>query len=363
MSPNLSADDEPNTETLLNPLDVPHLLQEFSEALLERVAENGTTILINGERVKEPFDKILEACTVSPDPDGGFYLKYKGTLIELTIISMIRGRYGAINSPCGTAVLPEWRAEAAILPPGVTIDDQKNAGYKSWEKKTSIGDIEWTENIFESHWRGAPKGKSGEWATAGAPIAKEKMMRMCEIMNKKFSDHSKSLKLEPAEHLHPPGHTMYAYASRQVFVSNNQTLDEGRGSEYVDPFGILAGLGAQADVRYNRVPEVMVRDHVNGKEDAMSFHEIHVLNRASTVFSITVQPRAFQKSVKDSKNTKKCLGWGFKLVNIRIVGKRAPPPISSPQKSVKIRKLVETDFEEPETSKRAKTGAGSRNVN
>ncbi|KAK1220063.1 hypothetical protein PQX77_017189 [Marasmius sp. AFHP31] len=295
-------------ESLLDPHEVPHLLQELSETLLERVAKNGTTFLINGERVKEPFEKVLEASIVSPDPEGGFYLKYKGSPIELTIVAMIRGNYGIINSPCGTAVLPEWKSPGAILPPGVTIVEQRKPGYNLWEKRTSIRDIEWVENIFESHWKGAVKGKSGEWGAAAAPIAKEKMMLMCEIMNKKFSDHSKSaLKLDPAEHLHPPGHTMYAYASRQVFVSNNQALDEGRGSEFVDPFGILEGLGAQADVRYNRVPEVLVRDHVNGKEDAMSFHEIHLLNRASTVFSITVQPRAFQKSVKDRNSSKKCL--------------------------------------------------------
>ncbi|KAL0570552.1 hypothetical protein V5O48_011405 [Marasmius crinis-equi] len=86
-------------------------------------------------------------------------------------------------------------------------------------------------------------------------------------MNVKFSTYSQfTLKLSPAEPLHLRGSKTYFHATRQAFALNNQPLDEGRGSEYIDPFGILQIIGTQAGVQNNQIPEVTVRNHIDNVE-------------------------------------------------------------------------------------------------
>ncbi|KAL0566109.1 hypothetical protein V5O48_015908 [Marasmius crinis-equi] len=370
----MSADEQP--ELLLDATKVSDVLQVMSEDLVNSAAEKGTSFLTNdGERIKEPASAIMAETTCKLEADGAYYLSYGGHRLELSIVIQLRNKWATANSPTGTAVLKEWKSDSrrnpspsslVPTPTGVSIRPYNEPrGYKSWVKNTRHDHLEWEEllcvvftikliptpdpvpNRFDAHFKGADEGKSGEYTISGHPVARDKMFDMFQLMNDKFSTYSQStLKLSPAEPHHPPDSKMYLQAARQVFVPNNLPLDEGRGSEYVDPFGILKVIGPRAAVRNNRIPEVTVRNHIDNIEQAMSFHQIHRLSTSETLFSVTVVPRASQKPCKDADaNSKKCLGWGFRLVNVRVLGKREPVQPKSPKKSVKIRKLHDTDFE------------------
>lgn len=67
-------------------------------------------------------------------------------------------------------------------------------------------------------------------------------------------------------------------------------LQEGRGSQYVDPFGVLRKL-QHRDFKFNRIPETLVVDHVKKDEKAMSFHHLHLLG-PGIVLQVIVTPRA-----------------------------------------------------------------------
>ncbi|KAL0570555.1 hypothetical protein V5O48_011408 [Marasmius crinis-equi] len=312
-------------ESFLNWTEVSGVLQVMSEDLLNSAAAKGTCFLIgDGERIEEPADAVMAETTVEPDADGEYYFNCRGSRLEVGVVLQLRNRWPTANSPTGSAVLKEWKdadsdSDSRVVPREVAIHPlPESRGYKSWVKRTTFDGLKWEELLFEAHFRGADEGKSGEYTVSGDPVAGAKMFEMFRQMDEKFS--------------------------------------EGRGSEYVDPFGILKIVGTQAGVRNNRVPEVTVRNHVDDVEQAMSFHQIHRLKRSETVFSVTVIPRAFLKQCKDD-SSKKCLGWGFRLVNLRVLGKRETPKPKSPEKSVKIRKLHNTDFEERAgTSKKARKG-------
>ncbi|KAL0057045.1 hypothetical protein AAF712_016332 [Marasmius tenuissimus] len=83
----------------------------------------------------------------------------------------------------------------------------------------------------------------------------------------------------------------------------------------------------------------------------MSFHKIHELNHP--IYAVTCVPRGFTKNVRDGS---KVLSWDFRLVNMKVLGKKAARVLGSPKKSVKVRKASEINFDEPgPSSKRVGT--------
>ncbi|KAJ7336328.1 hypothetical protein DFH08DRAFT_813546 [Mycena albidolilacea] len=96
---------------------------------------------------------------------------------------------------------------------------------------------------------------------------------------------------------------------RPVFVMNTTTMDEGRASEYEGKFKLLPFFG-DSDLRYNRVPEVVIYNSITKKYSPVSFHHIHRLGQG-LVMNMTVAPMVSLHSRQ--------LSWEYCLVNITIL--------------------------------------------
>jgi hypothetical protein len=65
-------------------------------------------------------------------------------------------------------------------------------------------------------------------------------------------------------------------------------LQEGRLSEFDDVYGLLA-LVNDPDIRFNRVPEVLVFNATTKEYFPMSFHLLHCLG-TGVVLNVTIAP-------------------------------------------------------------------------
>ncbi|THU87196.1 hypothetical protein K435DRAFT_804526 [Dendrothele bispora CBS 962.96] len=106
---------------------------------------------------------------------------------------------------------------------------------------------------------------------------------------------------------------------------------ESRMSEYKDPFRVLAQLGADNYLKFNRIPEVLVMDHDKKDEVPMSFHDLHLFGNTAVLQVITT-PRAYKHN--------KPLSWDFWLISIKVLGKKHESLALSPSKAVQKRKSV-----------------------
>ncbi|KAF5367898.1 hypothetical protein D9757_011248 [Collybiopsis confluens] len=143
---------------------------------------------------------------------------------------------------------------------------------------------------------------------------------------------------------------MFLYARRPVVVHSAVPLDEGRASEYYEHSTTALEIAGD-DFRLNRIPEVLVQDHEKKQDSPMSFHDIHLLG-TQAVFQMIVTPRAYVHNNR--------LGWEFRLVTLKVLGKKRMEIASSPTKQVLKRKAVYLNMGEPaegssSTNKRAKT--------
>lgn len=106
-----------------------------------------------------------------------------------------------------------------------------------------------------------------------------------------------------------PDSKMFMMSRRSVLIDNALALDvcfysfellctsftsdyvqEGRGSKYLNPFGIIRAIGPERDFKFNCVPEVLVMDHAKKEEFLMSFHDLHLLGN-NVGLQLIVTPR------------------------------------------------------------------------
>jgi hypothetical protein len=103
-----------------------------------------------------------------------------------------------------------------------------------------------------------------------------------------------------------PSSSMFLAPRRPVFVPNATTMDvstglqlyrsvlslvcfqEGRFSEYDDIYGLLP-LISDPDIRFNRVPEVLIFNSTTKEYLPMSFHLLHRLG-TGVVLNATIAP-------------------------------------------------------------------------
>ncbi|THV03151.1 hypothetical protein K435DRAFT_792034 [Dendrothele bispora CBS 962.96] len=84
-----------------------------------------------------------------------------------------------------------------------------------------------------------------------------------------------------------PASSMFIFTKRSVLIPNTAILDEGRASDYPDPFSVLSRLGPEADMKFNWIPKVLLMDHAKKDTKPMSFHDLHLLG-SSTVLQLVV---------------------------------------------------------------------------
>nr|GAT48225.1 predicted protein [Mycena chlorophos] len=138
---------------------------------------------------------------------------------------------------------------------------------------------------------------------------------------------------------------MFLSARRPVFVPDSAYLvDEGRMSEYDEAYNI-PDITGQADLRMNRIPQVFVYDAATKSEVEVSFHQIHKMP-SSAVYSVTIVPYIYTH--------RGYTNWDFRLVSLRVVGKRLASLMESPRKLVTKRKLVVLDLSDDEEEPKGK---------
>ncbi|THU82973.1 hypothetical protein K435DRAFT_807852 [Dendrothele bispora CBS 962.96] len=147
------------------------------------------------------------------------------------------------------------------------------------------------------------------------------------LFKKKFEEYAQGQKTGLKKNTNGPD-KMFLYAKCTVLIPNTDLLDEGRMSEYKDPFGVLARLGEDKYLKFNRIPEVLVMGHDKKDEVPMSFHDLHLLGNTAVLQVITT-PRH-----------NKPLSCDFWLVSIKVLGKKHQSLALSPSKAVQKRKSV-----------------------
>ncbi|TRM57985.1 hypothetical protein BD626DRAFT_540238 [Schizophyllum amplum] len=310
------SDDDAGGPELVSPDRACHLLPTIGEATLTKIAERLTGLELDTEDGGRRMSlKDIATCSVSMGDDGGYYITKNKQRVLFAVVITGRSTWAFNNSPDGSVVLQDYRKYDG-LPEGVTLEPIP--GYASYKKTSVYADKIWTTQVFESafkHW--SPRG--GEWAISGSPfgpadnIARSAFHEFNELFLKQ-KDTMKGVRLHDKPS-NGPASSMWFIAKRPVFVPNNVTQDEGYASEYVDVFHTWRSLGPEVDVKYNRVPEVLVR-RVDGVDDGwarVSFHDIHDIDKGCAM-QLVVTPRAFV-------TREKTIVWDFRLISVRVIAK------------------------------------------
>ncbi|KAJ7793523.1 hypothetical protein B0H14DRAFT_2622801 [Mycena olivaceomarginata] len=190
-----------------------------------------------------------------------------------------------------------------------------------------------------------------EYAVSGRPVTWDTAVDIHSALDKHFEMFASTLEEVVKKKTNGPSSSMFLAPRRPFFIANATAMDEGRLSEFDDIYGLLA-LVNDPDVRFNRVPEVLVFNATTKKYFPMSFHQLHRLG-TGVVLNVTIAPMAYEHSRK--------LGWEYRLINITVVGCREDNALSSQSKYVVKRKAVILDLDdssdESPVPKRITTGS------
>ncbi|KAL1698264.1 hypothetical protein EV121DRAFT_274558 [Schizophyllum commune] len=293
----------------------------------------------------DDLEKVLSKTSLRLESDGGYYLFYQDERVNHSVVITPRSNWAFNNGPDGSAVLKGYNSSTAKLPFGLSFDPIPSDKYVSYKKTSVINDKVWETQVFESAFKNGSL-RAANWAISGQPCgpAQKIATDIFHAFKNRLSDET-VLKVTGATTLnkncpHDPEKSMWWVSHRPVFVPNNVPLDEGYASEYLDPFGILRDAGRGPDLKYNRVPEVLVRcAGDSGPEWArMSFHDIHMIDRA--IFQVVCTPRLYVRAKSEEAF------WEYRIVCIRVLGRRTPAVLQSPVKAVKKRKAPMFDTAE-----------------
>ncbi|ESK83538.1 hypothetical protein Moror_4843 [Moniliophthora roreri MCA 2997] len=313
MSSPISATED---DTLLPATNVDSILKEYSEeALPELVKQTLFMATEDGVWIEGSFADIAAQCKIETGLDGFFYPTYKGKPLECTFPITPHSTFAFNNGPDGSTVLEKWKEHDAILLIGIGIQHPgPNAKYPEYIKLARYNDIKWSVQVFPRHFHN-PR-KMAEWHLSGKPITAE-AHQLAKDAHDANSQHVRTGTLSICGPIFTIlshdgyGTSMFMMGHDDVFKEGNLPLDEGRG--------------------------ILVRDYSGSRpsDTPMSFHECHLLEK-NVIFAMTMVPRAFIKS--GAKENPRPVSWDFRLVNIQILGKRAPISFTSPKKKVKKRK-------------------------
>ncbi|KAL1684286.1 hypothetical protein GGG16DRAFT_120036 [Schizophyllum commune] len=322
----MSSDSE--DDVLITADDAKDILPPISEATLPSVATRATGLYSDRDGAKlsgASIDAILQACTVKQGDDGAFYLSRDGHTVNVGVVVTSRATWAMTNGPDGSLVLASWKpgsADQTALPDGVTIEPHQGPSYTSYT--LTVEDTEstssWVTQLFDSHF--VQYGTRGEWTFSGAPIDNTLARDIHDGVHKKFKASAVQMGVKGEADVsipsNGPGRPMWLLAERSVLIKKSLKCDEGRGSEYIDFHGTLASMGPTADLKYNRVPNVEVRDHL-GQYSPMSWHQLHKLG-GNAIYKLLVTPRAFVTRNKQVK-------WTYRLTEISVLGTVCTPPV------------------------------------
>ncbi|THU84325.1 hypothetical protein K435DRAFT_843713 [Dendrothele bispora CBS 962.96] len=306
------------------------LLKALDQGSLDNLARATTYV---GTAEKGSFDDKLPATVVRESSvklgqDQGYYLFHGEEQLEVAVTIVPRAKGAFKNAPDGNVVHKCYK-DPFECPVGVTIEQNGTDIFK----KVELDGKEWSCLVWENSFQPG-KERGFEYSVSGPPatdFALASIKAIYDAVQKKFEEYAQGQKTGFKKNTNGPDDKMFLYAKRSVLIPNTALLDEGRMSEYKDPFGVLARLGEDKDLKFNRIPEVLVMDHDKKDEVPMSFHDLHLLGNTA-VLQIIITPRAYKHN--------KSLSWDFRLVSIKVLGKKHESLALSPSKAVQKRKPV-----------------------
>ncbi|KAJ3992183.1 hypothetical protein F5050DRAFT_1715483 [Lentinula boryana] len=314
---------ETNADDFIHELHkIESVLASLTEKQISRLAEHTLYIGTKNGRIDGHSPAaILEKATAVLDPDEGYYLHLNDRL-EVSVTVCPKSNYSWKNGPEGNFVMADWKVDL-FCPPGIRVTrfDLEKA------QPVNVG----TRNFITASF---------------------------EAIEKKFKNLTLTLPMEKQfkANKFPPGNKMFLFAKRPVVIHNNVPLDEGRASEYFDISSASQHI-SNLDFRFNRVPEVLAVDQKNKVEQPMSYHDVHLLG-SQAVFQVIITPRAYVHSNQ--------LSWEFRIISVKVLGKKELEIAQSPSKQVQKQKAVFIDLDDDDEdriqvtpTKKAKKASGS----
>ncbi|THU84340.1 hypothetical protein K435DRAFT_870360 [Dendrothele bispora CBS 962.96] len=221
------------------------LLKALDQGSLDNLARATTYV---GTAEKGSFDDKLPATVVRAN-----LVKTKAIIssmeqleVAVTIIPRAKGAFK--NAPDGNVVHKCYK-DPFECPVGVTIEQNGTDIFK----KVELDGKEWSCLVWENSFQ--PGKEHGfEYSVSGPPatdFALGSIKAIYDAVQKKFEEYTQGQKTGFKKNTNGPDDKMFLYAKRSVLIPNTALLDEGRMSEYKDPFGVLARLGEDKDLKFN----------------------------------------------------------------------------------------------------------------
>ncbi|KAJ7822591.1 hypothetical protein B0H13DRAFT_2376599 [Mycena leptocephala] len=290
-----------------------------------------------GPITDQSITSVVAGSSINFNANKNWTLTVNGKPLEITVTVFPRSTWAYNNGPAGNFAQIGWKTNDKI-PSGITLDSRRGNGSDdniTWVKTTRSGTelgIAWTFTT----------PRTAEYAVSGRPVCWETAVHIHDAIDARYNVYAASHNdVVKKQSTHGPTSSMFLSGRRSVFLPNATPLDEGRQSEYDDSFGILP-LVKDSDLRFNRVPEVLVYDSVKKIYSPMSFHNLHRLGNG-VVINMTLAPMAFSYSRGLHKPE---LNWEYRLVNLTVLGRREDDALASPSKHINKRKLIALNIDD-----------------
>ncbi|KAF8164558.1 hypothetical protein K438DRAFT_1984494 [Mycena galopus ATCC 62051] len=368
MAPSLSAP----SEVLLTPAEASAMLLPLSPAKIESLARKQTTLgTSEGPITDESFASILSRATISfsSNKTWNMNVEIRPSVVKaLEYVTLVfpRSSWAFNVGPGGNFGQISWKT-GNKCPKGIEVDIQPGRGTDSeaaWTKTTrSPTDLElvWRVQVWNNQF---VNPRTAEYTVSGRPVAWEGAVEIHDLIDAKWTAFARGRDdLVKKMGNNGPTTSMFLAGRRAVFLPNVATQDEGRASEYDDTYKLLSFL-SDTDLRFNRVPEVLIYNAQAKTYHPMSFHQLHRLG-SGIVMLMTMSPVAFSWGAKQHTGKKADMSWEYRLISITVIGKREEEALCSPSKMVIKRKVVDLDLDDSgderarKSSGKSKSGAGS----
>ncbi|KAF8186556.1 hypothetical protein K438DRAFT_2153188 [Mycena galopus ATCC 62051] len=320
-------------EVLLTSSEASSMLRTLSSSKIEALARKNTTLgTSDGAITDESFASILSRCTVvfSSNKTWSLHLEVRPSDVrplEYVVLVYPRSSWAFNVGPGGNYGQVSWKANDKC-PKGI--------------------DVQWSKHFLNP--------RTAEYAVSGRPISWD-AVRIHELLDAKWASFAQGRDdLDKKKSSNGPSTSMFLSARRPVFTPNSATQDEGRASEYNDSYKLLSLLGDNTDLRFNRIPEVLIYNAADATYHPMSFHQLHRLGEG-LVMLLTMTPMAFSWGGRQHGNVKD-LSWEYRLLTITVIGRREADALASPSKMILKCKAVHLDLDDSD-DKRAKKPAGT----
>ncbi|KAJ7791173.1 hypothetical protein B0H14DRAFT_2625300 [Mycena olivaceomarginata] len=305
--PNADASD---TDSLVTAADAAAALRILSEDKIRSIGRTSTLIgTKDGPIANQTGASLVSKAKVKFLSNKAWSLTTSdGKALEFTVTLTPRSTWAFNNGPGGNFTQIAWKTGDKLVN-GIEITPNANTGQSedSWTKLTRSGSeigVTWSVQCFKNSFL---YPRLAEYAVSGRPVQWDTTIEIHDAIDKRWEAR---ICLECDDY----GRRPRVRIRREIQATP---------------------LLGDSDLRYNRVPEVVVYNSVTKKFSPISFHHIHRLGQG-LVMNMTVAPM---------------LSWDYRLVNITILGRRADDSLASPTKYVVKRKIIDLSLDSSDEEK------------